>query len=248
MQRDPLQQSYLEARGLFNAKRYAESLAACRDGLALTAEGEYRVYLLLSKAMTEYALGEISALETTVQSMEHLAMPEVIRCRWLMLRGRVLAHRRDPMALACFAESEAAFAELGLAQDQAWAQLSAARLALTLGDNAAVWTIAARVAFRDYQVKARLLEAEAHLAVGDTHAAGMIAKDCAAGNAGACDEVDIARTLYVQAACALARNELVEAGLLLGEARNRAVVASQKDFELLNAIEALRARLEMQGG
>lgn len=233
---------------LFNGQQYADALDVCARGVVSCGEGPRLKYFLLARGMSEYYLGRFAELSSTLEQLSVIELPDDYRCRYLMLHGRLLAHRREDLAFAVFAEAEAICGALGLEQDEAWAQLSAARLALVLSRPEATVETARRVTFPLYQPKARLLEAEALIAAGGDLGAETLVNGVLAGEFGLPEDVDLARAMYIQAYCLFLRDRLLDAGLLLGEARNKARGVAQQDFELLNAIEQLRTLLETRGG
>lgn len=239
-------EAYRVGHSLFSAKRYREAGEMFAAGFGAARDDSMRSRLLLGCAMTQYYLGEFTPLEQTIAQMATIPMTPDVRSRWLMLRGRVLGHYRSVEAFSLYAEAEAAFRELGILQDEAWAQLSAARLALIMGLHQEALDAVLRVTFAPYLPKARLLEAEIRLGMGDTEAACGLLDSLSGGTYGPSDDVDHARALYVKSAVQFKRGDFVEAAFLLGEARSKALSAPQRDYELLNCIERLHNQLMIE--
>jgi hypothetical protein len=124
----------------------------------------------------------------------------------------------------------------------AWAQLSTARLAYLLGDCERAMAAVGRVSFQPYIPKARLMEAEIRLDQGNFDAAHHLAMQVNAGAYGEYDAVDEARSRYICAACAIARGDFWNGAILHEEARKLAHAAPIRDLELIDMVNALRAK------
>jgi len=232
--------AYAAAKRLFNRSDYEGCVNIAQAALERFGDDPAAAKLLLALAMGLYYLGRMNELVDVLQRMAGMDLPEEIRCRYLVLCGRKLLYERDPGAVPLLEDAAAACHAAGALQDEAWAQLSAARSCLVSEQFAEAIQWTEQVSYAPYQAKALLLRGEAELGRGNVD----IARDLLSQARWLqLDDVDAPRADYLEAYCRYRSGDLIGAQLALGRAWYGANAAKQFDYELINAIQALRMSL-----
>lgn len=218
-----------------------QALQTSEGALRLDMTNDLRAVLLECVGMSQYDLGHTQAVEETCARLGQMAMPFSVHTNWLMLRGRVLLRKRDRSGLDLFAEAESRYGSQGDEHNQAWAQLSAARLALVLGNYALASAISNRVTCQAWKPRACLVRAEASICEGnfepalyELHTAGDLDQP-------PCDAVDRARKTFLEALLSIRKGDKLRGLVLMDVAGAEARSAQRLDLELIDAINALRA-------